>query len=60
MGFNFGAGAKLPLYAFRKSDKVESSDKKEPPFAFLDSLLLGEVILKSNGLLLWGSIIELG
>ncbi|KVH99155.1 hypothetical protein Ccrd_022614 [Cynara cardunculus var. scolymus] len=35
-------GAKLPLYAFRKSDKVESSDKKEPPFAFLDSLLLGE------------------
>ncbi|KAL4566780.1 hypothetical protein LXL04_030905 [Taraxacum kok-saghyz] len=35
-------GAKLPLYAFRNSDKVESSDKKEPPFAFLDSLLLGE------------------
>ncbi|KAI3673821.1 hypothetical protein L6452_39951 [Arctium lappa] len=35
-------GAKLPLYAFRKSDKVESSEKKEAPFAFLDSLLLGE------------------
>lgn len=35
-------GAKLPLYAFRKANKLESSDKKEPPFAFLDSLLLGE------------------
>ncbi|KAK9048811.1 hypothetical protein SSX86_032220 [Deinandra increscens subsp. villosa] len=35
-------GAKLPLYAFRKHDKIESSEKKDPPFAFLDSLLLGE------------------
>ncbi|KAJ0751348.1 putative GDP-L-galactose/GDP-D-glucose: hexose 1-phosphate guanylyltransferase [Helianthus annuus] len=35
-------GAKLPLYAFQKYDKVESSDKKDPPFAFLESLLLGE------------------
>ncbi|XP_071701805.1 GDP-L-galactose phosphorylase 1-like [Rutidosis leptorrhynchoides] len=35
-------GAKLPLYACGKSDKIESSDKKDLPFAFLDSLLLGE------------------
>ncbi|KAJ0902624.1 putative GDP-L-galactose phosphorylase [Helianthus annuus] len=36
-------GAKLPLYAFQKCDaKIEASDKKEPPFAFLESLLLGE------------------
>ncbi|XP_076911152.1 GDP-L-galactose phosphorylase 1-like [Bidens hawaiensis] len=35
-------GAKLPLYAFKKADKIEPGDKKEPPFAFLDSLLLGE------------------
>ncbi|XP_071696510.1 GDP-L-galactose phosphorylase 2-like [Rutidosis leptorrhynchoides] len=36
------SGAKLPLYAFPKSNKVESCDKNEFPFAFLDSLLLGE------------------
>ncbi|PWA56833.1 GDP-D-glucose phosphorylase 1 [Artemisia annua] len=35
-------GSKLPLYAFPKSDKVELCDKNEFPFAFLDSLLLGE------------------
>ncbi|KAI3717910.1 hypothetical protein L1987_69824 [Smallanthus sonchifolius] len=34
--------AKLPLYAFQKFAKIEASDKKEPAFAFLDSLLLGE------------------
>lgn len=48
MGFDSCVGAKLPLYAFRKSDKVESSEKKEPPFAFLDSLLLGEVIFSKT------------
>ncbi|XP_022846020.1 GDP-L-galactose phosphorylase 1-like [Olea europaea var. sylvestris] len=43
-------GAKLPLYAFKRVNKV-SCDKglvdhedKEAPVAFLDSLLLGEVI----------------
>ncbi|KAL8215720.1 hypothetical protein R6Q57_022557 [Mikania cordata] len=35
-------GAKLPLYAFRKTNTIESGDKKDLPFAFLDSLLLGE------------------
>nr|XP_043640095.1 GDP-L-galactose phosphorylase 1-like [Erigeron canadensis] len=33
-------GAKLPLYAFPKVDK--KLDEKEVPFAFLESLLLGE------------------
>lgn len=35
-------GAKLPLYAFPKSDKVDLCHSNEVPFAFLDSLLLGE------------------
>ncbi|XP_073154643.1 GDP-L-galactose phosphorylase 2-like [Henckelia pumila] len=41
-------GAKLPLYAFKKTNKVDTgkalfgSEKKEPPVEFLDSLLLGE------------------
>ncbi|KZV44491.1 GDP-L-galactose phosphorylase 1 [Dorcoceras hygrometricum] len=41
-------GAKLPLYAFKKANKVDTekaffgSEKKEPPVEFLDSLLLGE------------------
>ncbi|MFS7985398.1 putative GDP-L-galactose phosphorylase [Helianthus anomalus] len=35
-------GSKLPLYAFPKTDKVESCGKNGIPFAFLDSLLLGE------------------
>ncbi|XP_024966382.1 GDP-L-galactose phosphorylase 2-like isoform X1 [Cynara cardunculus var. scolymus] len=39
----FDTGAKLPLYAFPKSNKkVDSCDKIEFPFSFLDSLLLGE------------------
>ncbi|GJW16784.1 GDP-L-galactose phosphorylase 1-like protein [Tanacetum coccineum] len=33
-------GSKLPLYAFQRLKNNESSDKKEPPFAFLGSLLL--------------------
>lgn len=43
-------GAKLPLYAFKKLDKLVSDngsadheERGEPPVAFLDSLLLGEV-----------------
>ncbi|KAF3453406.1 hypothetical protein FNV43_RR03846 [Rhamnella rubrinervis] len=37
-------GAKLPLYAFRNLNKVVSDveENREPPVAFLDSLLLGE------------------
>ncbi|KAB2096073.1 hypothetical protein ERO13_A01G083300v2 [Gossypium hirsutum] len=41
-------GAKLPLYAFRKLNNIESEkvvlgiENKEPPVAFLDSLILGE------------------
>ncbi|XP_073058901.1 GDP-L-galactose phosphorylase 2-like [Primulina eburnea] len=42
-------GAKLPLYAFKKTNKVDpekalfgSEKKKEPPVEFLNSLLLGE------------------
>ncbi|KAM7504215.1 hypothetical protein LguiB_003119 [Lonicera macranthoides] len=41
-------GAKLPLYAFKKVNDISSGkglftyDNKEPPVAFLDSLLLGE------------------
>ncbi|KAI3754098.1 hypothetical protein L2E82_26237 [Cichorium intybus] len=35
-------GAKLPLYAFPKSNKVDFCNNNEVPFAFLDSLLLGE------------------
>ncbi|KVI10393.1 hypothetical protein Ccrd_011199 [Cynara cardunculus var. scolymus] len=43
-------GAKLPLYAFPKSNKkVDSCDKIEFPFSFLDSLLLGEVIPGEHG-----------
>lgn len=44
-------GAKLPLYAFKKLNKIDGdkllpgSEKREPPVAFLDSLLLGEVKL---------------
>ncbi|XAR72432.1 GDP-L-galactose phosphorylase [Bertholletia excelsa] len=41
-------GAKLPLYAFTRENKIVGEkgqlvhEKKEPPVAFLDSLLLGE------------------
>ncbi|XWS27810.1 hypothetical protein CRYUN_Cryun25bG0011900 [Craigia yunnanensis] len=41
-------GAKLPLYAFKKLNNIESEkdvlgiENKEPPVAFLDSLVLGE------------------
>ncbi|EEF32020.1 GDP-L-galactose phosphorylase 2 [Ricinus communis] len=41
-------GAKLPLYAFKRVDKIVSEkeviehENTEPPVAFLDSLLLGE------------------
>ncbi|XVF33955.1 hypothetical protein REPUB_Repub18cG0015800 [Reevesia pubescens] len=36
-------GAKLPLYAFKKVNNIESEiENKEPPVAFLDSLVLGE------------------
>ncbi|KAF2285718.1 hypothetical protein GH714_007369 [Hevea brasiliensis] len=41
-------GAKLPLYAFKKLNKIVSekevlgNENNEPPVAFLDSLLLGE------------------
>lgn len=47
-------GAKLPLYAFKKLDKLVSDngsadheERGEPPVAFLDSLLLGEVSFRS-------------
>ncbi|KAK9057190.1 hypothetical protein SSX86_024557 [Deinandra increscens subsp. villosa] len=56
-------GSKLPLYAFPKAEKVESCDKNGIPFAFLDSLLLGEVILKSFDcylLLQWEDRMERG
>ena len=37
-------GSKLPLYAFKKLEKVVGEEEKgEPPVAFLDSLVLGEV-----------------
>lgn len=40
-------GAKLPLYAYKKLNKndkdLPGNEKIEPPVAFLDSLLLGEV-----------------
>ncbi|KAL5548455.1 hypothetical protein UlMin_003686 [Ulmus minor] len=42
-------GAKLPLYAFKKLEKIDGGkeiddglENREPPVAFLDSLLLGE------------------
>lgn len=41
-------GAKLPLYAFKRLNKISGEkdllnpEEKEPPVAFLDSLLLGE------------------
>ncbi|GFP79100.1 gdp-l-galactose phosphorylase 1 [Phtheirospermum japonicum] len=35
-------GAKLPLYAFKKVNKVVSENKEPPPVDFLSSLLLGE------------------
>ncbi|XP_059662450.1 GDP-L-galactose phosphorylase 1-like [Cornus florida] len=41
-------GAKLPLYAFKRTNKIGSEkgllgyDNEEPPVAFLDSLILGE------------------
>lgn len=46
--FLLNTGAKLPLYAFRKASKIELGDKNEIPVAFLDSLLLGEVILDTS------------
>lgn len=45
----FKLGAKLPLYAFKRVSKFgngggSSADgNKEPPVAFLDSLIIGEV-----------------
>jgi len=55
LGLSFSIGARLPLYAYKRIDK-DSSGKafvdcqaREPPVAFLDSLLLGEVILISRG-----------
>lgn len=44
--------AKLPLYAFKKIEKVTEKDlaihecQEELPMAFLDSLVLGEVIIE--------------
>ncbi|GJS76333.1 GDP-L-galactose phosphorylase [Tanacetum coccineum] len=35
-------GSKLPLYAFPKFDKAELCGRNDFPYAFLDSLLLGE------------------
>lgn len=45
-------GARLPLYAFKKVDKVCGNElpllgcKEQHPVAFLDSLVLGEVVMK--------------
>lgn len=49
--FFVGLGAKLPLYAFKKESNAViekgsvSTEKKELPVDFLDSLLIGEVEL---------------
>ena len=49
LGFCFDLDAKLPLYAFKRLNKIVSDkgmpghECKPPPVAFLDSLLLGEV-----------------
>lgn len=48
--FPFVVGAKIPLYAFKKLNKISKGlcceyENTAPPFAFLDSLLLGEVSL---------------
>lgn len=46
-----GLGSKLPLYAFEKSNKLVCEDvsvcseNEESPVDFLNSLLLGEVII---------------
>lgn len=46
----FLIGAKLPLYAYKRVDKIgnqkalDVDEARESPVAFLDSLLLGEVI----------------
>lgn len=51
-GFVFLVDAKLPLYAFKKINKVGGKDlvaekcQEELPLAFLDSLVLGEVIIE--------------
>lgn len=45
-------GSKLPLYAFKKETKVvdgkelaaDEIKQQEPPVAFLESLVLGEVV----------------
>ena len=47
----FFTEAMIPLYAFKRPNKVTGKDLaehecKEPPVAFLDSLVLGEVICK--------------
>lgn len=48
----FLVDAKLPLYAFKKINKVGGKDlvaekcQEELPLAFLDSLVLGEVIIE--------------
>lgn len=46
--FFFSTGAKLPLYAFEKVNKLackkgHDHENTDPPVPFLDSLLLGEV-----------------
>lgn len=46
-----GTGARLPLYAFKRVDKIGGKElpllacKEHCPVAFLDSLILGEVLL---------------
>lgn len=42
-------GAKIPLYAFNRGNK-SAGECKEPPVAFLDSLIIGEVCI-SYGLI---------
>lgn len=49
----FKLGAKLPLYAFKRVNNGGGSSaegNKEPPVAFLDSLIIGEVSLWSHPL----------
>lgn len=49
--FGIGTGAKLPLYAFKRLTKIAidkglpADESTEPPVAFLESLVLGEVNL---------------
>jgi len=49
-----GTGARLPLYALKRVDKVGEKElpllgcKEHCPVAFLDSLILGEVFMNSD------------